>query len=60
MAEKAHQSRDVATLQVVIEVTRLLMHSQVEGLEGLRANLGAIQVVGLSWWLGQTCCPGLR
>ena len=39
VAEEAHQGRDVATLEVVMEAARLLTRSQ---LEGLGANAGQV------------------
>ena len=45
LAEEAHQGRDVATLEVMIEVARLLTCGQVEALEVPTAQVGGPPLV---------------
>ena len=46
-AEEAHQGRDAATLEVVMEAAGSLIHGQLEGL-GARAGQAHAKVVGPS------------
>ena len=47
VAEEAHQGRDAATLEVVMEAADPLMHSHLEGL-GVHAGQAHPKVDGLS------------
>ena len=41
MVEKAHQGRNVATLEVVMKAAKPLTHGQLEGLGVLAGQVGA-------------------
>ena len=47
VAEEAHQGKDAATLEIVMESASLLMHGQLEGL-GAWAKQAHAKVAGLS------------